>query len=73
MTIEFYVIVFLLGFILVREVFFTVTIRELTNKIMSKSYYEYKVSDSLPSQIPSEKEPKVLDLTEAEDFNSLMF
>lgn len=73
MTIEFYVIIFLLGFILVREVFFTVTIRELTNKIMSKSYYEYKASDALPLQSSSEKEPKVLDLSEAEDFNSLMF
>ena len=40
---------------------------------MSKSYYEYKASDALPLQSSSEKEPKVLDLSEAEDFNSLMF
>lgn len=68
-----FVVVFLLGFILVREVIFTVTIQKLTNKIMSKNYHDYVLAESLPEQISSETKPKTLDLSQADDFNSLMY
>lgn len=48
MNAELIIIGFLLGFILVRELFFMWNTQKLTNKIMSRSYYDYRVAEVVP-------------------------
>lgn len=60
----------LLGYTLIREAFFAYQLNKLTNKLMSRNYYEYEVSKKAGKVI--EPEQKVYEDDEpAEDFSQL--
>lgn len=52
---------------LVMNIFWAIVCHKLINKLMSKNYYEYKVSET----ISDKKERKRENRLEAEDFGSL--
>lgn len=49
---------------LVREVFFIYSINKLTNKIMSKNYYDYEISGKLGKHEKEKQKEKEIDRPE---------
>lgn len=72
MSVELIIIVFLLAFCLIREILYQKQVKDLLNRLMSRNYYDFKISETVAQttnatnqiQIPVDEEP-------AEDFRHL--
>lgn len=62
-------IYFLLLFILAREIIYQITLHKLTNKLMSRNYFDYETSGKLGKEKP--KENITQSVEESEDFATL--
>lgn len=59
MSSELFVIIVLLVYILVKEVFYYTQLQKLVNKLMSRSYFEYEQAEAINAPPPKEKEIKI--------------
>lgn len=50
-----YLVLGLIAYCVVREFFFMYTVNKLVDKVMSRSYYDYKVSTEVGKQKPEQK------------------
>jgi hypothetical protein len=64
-----HIVIFLLGFTIIREAIFYYQLNKLVNKIMSKSFYEYKQATQLDK--PLEKKTIKIDPSFNEDMGVL--
>lgn len=51
-----YVVVTLLVYLIIREYLFIKTTRDLIDRLMSKSFYDYQVSKAIPEQMSQKDE-----------------
>jgi hypothetical protein len=65
---EHYVIVSLLTYLIVREAIFLYSTNKLVNKLMSRDYHSYQMSEKV-GKLEAPKPPKEEDLSLAEDMN----
>jgi len=64
---EYDIILLLMVFICVRELMFLHQLNKLVNKLMSKNYYDYKISEAVTDKV---LEPKPFKAPEEEQFNA---
>lgn len=52
---EFAIIIALLVFIIVREILHTTLVNKLVDKLMSRNFYDYKVSEAVGAELNNKK------------------